>query len=97
MKKTGKTLQNFQDQELFQTNENSFRGCISTVKSDKFFKLYNEIRGLYNDANNFSGWETSQRLLYENIRYNVQVSLKEILETDDDAERISIVAVDMSD
>ena len=60
LKKTGIILQNFQDQELFQTNENYIRGCISTVKTDKLCKSYSEIRGLYNDANNFNGWAMSQ-------------------------------------
>ena len=79
-------LKKVQYQDLFLTLENNFKRGNCSVMGGRFFNSDEEARGLYIDANNLYGWEMNETLPYKGVRFNSQVSLKDVPETDDFAE-----------
>ncbi len=50
---------------------------------------------MYWDANNLYGWAMSQALPYKNLHFNTDVTLEDILNTDDNSDVGYTVAVDL--
>ena len=59
------------------------------VRSDKIEKF------LYKDANNLSGWAMIQSLPYDEINFNQNVELEDILNTSDESDIGYFVEVDL--
>ena len=67
--------------------ENNIRGGISSVMGDRYVKSDENKKKLYIDANNLYGWAMSQyhyHMMILNLIINV--TLEEILNTEDDSE-----------
>ena len=83
LKYTGKNLQTHQDIDFILTLENNILGCISSVMSDRYVKSEDNKKILYVNANNLYGHSMSQPLPYDEIKFDKNVKLKEILSTGD--------------
>jgi hypothetical protein len=74
----------------------SKRHCIA---NNKYMKDYDETKPenyiMYWDANNLYGWAMSQALPYKNLHFNTDVTLEDILNTDDNSDVGYIVEVDL--
>ena len=67
--------------------ENNIRGGISSVMGDRYVKSDENKKILYIDANNLYGMgNVSQYLPYDDIKFDKNVTLEEILNTPDDNE-----------
>ena len=75
--------------------ENNIRGGISSVKGDRYIKSDGNKKILYIDANSLYGHSMSQPLPYDEIKFDVNVELEEILNTPDDSAIGYFVEVDL--
>ena len=66
--------------------ENNIRGGISSVMGDRYVKSSDAKNIFYKDANNFYGWAMSEPLLYDEIKFDNNVKLEDILNTPDDSD-----------
>ena len=80
---TGLNLQTLQDEDLFLTLENNIGGGISSVMSDRYVKSNDDKKILYADANNLYGHSVSQPLAFDEIKFDKNVKLEDILNTHD--------------
>ena len=83
LKYTGINLQTLQDMIL--TLEKNIRGGISSVMGDRYVKSDENKKILYIDANNLYGHSMSQPLPYDEIKFDQNVKLEDILNTPDDS------------
>ena len=64
--------------------ENNIRGGISSVVEDRYLKSDENKKILYIDANNLYGHSRSEPLPYDEINFDNNVDLEDILNTPDD-------------
>ena len=95
LKYTGINLQTLQDKDMILMLENNIRGGISSVMGDRYVKSDENKKILYIDANNLYGWAMSQYLPYDDIKFDGNVKLEDILDTPDDSEVGYFVEVDL--
>ena len=95
LKYTGINLQTLQDKDMILLLENNIRGGISSVMGDRYVKSDENKKILYIDANNLYGWAMSQYLPYDDIKFDGNVKLEDILDTPDDSEVGYFVEVDL--
>ena len=95
LKYTGINLQTLQDKDMILLLENNIRGGISSVMGDRYVKSDENKKTLYIDANNLYGWAMSQYLPYDDIKFDGDVKLEDILDTPDDSEVGYFVEVDL--
>ena len=86
LKYTNIKLQTLQNKDMILLIENNIRGGISSVMGDRYVKSDENKKILYIDANNLYGWAMSQYLPYDDIKFDKNVKLEEILNTPDDSE-----------
>ena len=86
LKYTNIKLQTLQDKDLILLLENNIRGGISSVMGDRYVKSDVDKKILYIDANNLYGWAMIQYLPYDDIKYDNNVKLEDILNTSDDSQ-----------
>ena len=89
MKNTNIKLQTLQDKNLILTLENIIPGGISSVMGDRYEQLDENKKIFYVDANNLYGWamsEMSESLPYDEIEFDRNVGLEEILDSPDDSD-----------
>ena len=79
-------LQTLQDKDLILLIENSIRGGISSVKGDRYVKSDENKKILYMDATNLYGHSMPQMFSYDEIKFEKDICLEEILNTPDDNE-----------
>ena len=84
LKNTGTNVQTLQDKDLILTLENSIRGGISSVMGDRYVKSDENKKILYIDTNNLYGHSVNQPLPYDEIQFDNNVILEDILNTPDD-------------
>ena len=84
LKYTGINLQTLQDEDLILTLENNIRGGISSGMGDRYIKSDEKKKILYIDANNLFGHSMSEPLPYDEIKFDKNVKLEDILNTPDD-------------
>ena len=94
MKYTNIKLQTLQDKELIVALENNNRGGISLVMGDGYVKSDDNKKNLYIDANNLYGHSMSQPLPYDEIKFDRNAKLEDILSTPDDSDIGYFVEVD---
>ena len=75
--------------------ENIIRGGISSVMGDRYVKSDENKKILYTDANNLYGWAMSQYSPYDDIKFDGDVKLEDILNTSDDSEVGYFVELDL--
>ena len=95
MKYTDINLQTLQDKEMILLLENNIRGGISSVMGDRYIKLDDNKKILYIDANNLYGHSMSQYLPYDEIKFDNNVTLEDIINTPDDNDIGYFVEVDL--
>ena len=96
LKYTGKYLQALQDKDMILLLENNIRGGISSVMGDRFTKSDDNKQILYIDANNLYGHSMSEPLPYDEIKFDNNVNLEDILSTPDDGNIAYFVEVDLN-
>ena len=95
LKYTGIKLQTLQDQDLILLLENNIRGGISSVMGDRYIKSDENGKVLYFDANNLYGHSMSESLPYDEIKFDNDVKLDDILSTPDDSDIGYLIEVDL--
>ena len=76
--------------------ENNIRGVISSIMGDSYIKSGRIKKILYIDANNLYGHSMSQYLPYDEIKFDNNNELKDILNTPDDSNIGYIIEVDLT-
>ena len=95
LKYTGINIQTLQDKDMILLLENNIRGGISSVMGDRHIKSDDNKKILYIDANNLYGHSMSQNLPYDEIKFDNNVILEDILNTPDDSDIGYFVEVDL--
>ena len=83
---TGVNLQTLQDKELILLLENIIRGGISSVMRDRYVKVDENKTILYEDANKLYRWAMSAYLPYDEIKFENNPKLEDIINTPDDSD-----------
>ena len=86
LKHTGINLQTLQDKDMILLLENNIRGGISSVMGDRYVKTDENKKTVYKDANNVYGWAMSEYLPHDEIKFDNNVELEDILITPDDSD-----------
>ena len=79
-------MQTLQDKDVILLLEINNKGGISSVMGDRYVKSDDHKNILYIDANNLYGWAMSQYLPYDEIKFDNNIKLEDILNTSDDSE-----------
>ena len=86
LKYTGINLQTLQDKDMNMLIENNIRGGKSSVMGDRYVRSDENKKILYVDANNLYGHSMSQPLPFDEIKFEQNVKLEDILNTPDDSD-----------
>ena len=84
LKYAEKNLQTLQDKDMLLLLENNIRGGISSVMGDRYVKSDDYKNIFFIDANNLYGHSMSQCLPYDEIKFNRDFKLENILDTPED-------------
>ena len=95
MKYTDIKLQTLQDKDMILLLENNVRGVISSAMGDRYIKSDENKKILYIDANNLYGWAMSEYLPYDEIKFDNNIELEDILNTPDDSDIGYFIEVDL--
>ena len=95
LKYTGRNLQTLEDKDMILLLENNIRGGISSVIGDRYVKSDENKKILYKDANKLYGWAMSEYLPYDEIEFDRNVRLEDILNTADDSDIGYFIEVDL--
>ena len=95
LKYTQINLQTLQDKDMILLLEYNIRGGISSVMGDRNIKSDENKKILYVDANNLYGQTMSQPLLYDEIKFDKNVKLEDILNTPDYGDIGYFIEVDL--
>ena len=95
MKHTDIKLQTLQDKDMILLLENNMRVGISGIMGDRYEQSDNNKKILYVDANNLYGWAMSESLPYDEIEFDRNVKLEEILNTPDDSDTGYFIEVEL--
>ena len=96
LKYTGINVQTLQDKDMILLLENNIRGGISSIMGDRYIKSDKNKKILYIDANNLYGHSMSQYLPYDEIKFDNNVTLEDILNTPDDSDIGYFLEVDLT-
>ena len=86
LKYTGINLQTLQDKDMILLLGNNIREGISSVMGDRYIKSDVNKKIVYIDANNLYGHSMSEPLPYDEIKFDKNVNLEDILNTPDDSD-----------
>ena len=95
LKYTGINLQTLQDKDMILLLENIIRGGISSVMGNRYVQSDENKKILYIDANNLYGHSMSELLPYDEIKFDNNVELEDILNTPDDSGIGYFIEVDL--
>ena len=96
LKYTGINLQTLEDKDMILLLENNILGGISSIMSDRYVKSSATKKILYIDANNLYGHSISEPLPYDEIKFDNNVELENILNTPDDSDIGYFIEVDLT-
>ena len=96
LKYTGIHIQTLQDKDKTLLLEINIRGGISCVMGNTFVKPEENKTILYIDAKNLYGHSMSQMLPYEEIKFDKNVKLEDILNTLNDSDVGHFVEIDLT-
>ena len=94
LKYTGTNLKTLQDKDMILLSGNNIRGGIS-VMGDRYVKSDDNKKMLYTDANNLYGHSMSEPLSYDEIRFDRNVKLEDIINNPDDSDIGFFVEVEL--
>ena len=86
LKYTGTNLQTLQDKDMILLLKNIIRGDISSVMGDRYVKSSDTEQILYQDCTNLYGHSMSEPLPYDEIKFDNNVELEDIINTPDDTD-----------
>ena len=95
LKYTGIRLQTLQDKDMISLLENIIRGGISSIMGDRYIKSY-ENKILYVGANNLYGHSMTQPLPFDEIKFDQNSKLEDILNTSDDSDWGYFIEADLT-
>ena len=95
LKYTRINLQTLQDKDMMLLLEIIIRGSISSVMGDRYIQSDENKKILYINANNLYGHSMSEPLAYDEIKFNRDNKLEDILNTPDDSDIGYIIEVDL--
>ena len=95
LKYTGINLQTLQDKDMILLLKNNIRGGISSVMGNRYVKSDDNKKILYEDANNLYGHSMSEPLPYDEIKFDNNVELDDIVNTPDDSDIGYLIEVDL--
>ena len=96
LKYTGLNLKTLQDEDFVLTLESNIRGGISSVMGNRYVKSDDNERILNIDANNLYGHSMSQPSHYDEIKFDKNVKLGDIINTPDDSDIGYFLEVDLT-
>ena len=96
MKYTGIILETLQDKDMILLLENNIRGGISSVMGDRYIQSDENKKILYMDATNLYGHSMSEPLPYDEIKFDGDIKLEDILNTTDDSDVGFFIEVDLN-
>ena len=94
-KYTGINLQTLQNEDMILLLENNIRGGISAVMGERFVKSSDTKKILYQDCTNLYGHSVSESLHYDEIKFDKNVELEDILNAPDDSKIGFFTEVDL--
>ena len=86
MKHTDIKLQTLQDKDMILFLENNIRGGVSSIMGSRYVKSDEDKKILYVDAKSLSGRAVSENLPYDEIEFDRNVKLEDIINTPDDSD-----------
>ena len=96
LKYRGKNLQTLQDKDMILLLENNIRGGISSVMGDRYIKSNENKKRIYIDANNLYGHSMSEPLPFDEIKFDNNIELEDILNTPDDSDIGYFIEADLT-
>ena len=96
LKYTGINLQTLQDKDTILLLENNIRGGIISVMGERCVQSDENKKILYVDATNLYGHSMSQPLPFDEIKFDNNVKLEDILNTPDDSNIGYFIEVDLT-
>ena len=96
LKYAGTNLQTLQDKDMILALENIIRGGVSSIMSDRYVKLDDNKKTLYIDSKKLYGHSMSEPLPYDEIKFDRNFKLEDILNTPDDNDISYFLEVDMT-
>ena len=96
LKYTGINLQTLQDKDMILLLENNIRAGFSSVMGDRYIKSDKNKKILYIDANNLYGHSMSEPLPYDEIKFDNNIKLEDILNTPDDSDIGYFIELDLT-
>ena len=96
LKYTGINLQTLQDKDMILLLENNIRGGISSVMGDRYVQSDENGKVLYFDANNLYGHSMSEPLPYDEIEFDGDIKLEDLLNTPDDSDIGFFIEIDLT-
>ena len=91
----GKTMEDMQDKDMILLLENIVCGGISSIMSDRYVNSDENKKIFYFDANILYGHSKSQSLPYDEIKFDKNVELEDVLKTPDDSDIGYFVEADL--
>ena len=88
-------LKTHQAKNLILVLEKNIRGGINSIKGDIYVNSDKNKKIFYMDANNMYSHSMSQPLPYDEIKFNKNVKLEDILKTPDDSDLGYFIEVDL--
>ena len=96
LKYTGMNLPTLQGKDMILLLENIIRAGISSVMADRYIQSDENKKILYVDANNLYGHSKSQPLTFDELKFDNNVKLEDILNTPDDSKIGYFIEVDLT-
>ena len=96
LKYTRINIQTLQDKDMILLLENNIRGGISSVMCDRYIKSDDSKNILYIDANNLYGHSMSQPLPFDELKFENNIELEDVLNTPDDSNFGYFIGVDLT-
>ena len=95
LKYTGINLQTLQDKDMILLLETTIHRGVSSIMDNRYVKS-DENKKIFNAAsNNFYGHSMSQPLPYDEIKFDKNVKLEDIINTPDDSDIGYFIEVDL--
>ena len=95
MKHTDIKLQTLQDKDMILLIEINIRVGVSSVMGDRYVESDEKKMIWYVDAENLYGWAISEHLPYDEIKFDKNVELEEVLYNPDDSDVAYFIEVDL--
>ena len=97
MKCTDNKLRKLPGKDMILLLENKIRGVIGSVMGDRYVKPDEKKKTLHVDAKNFFFWVAmSQSLPYDEVKFDREINLEDILNTPNDSDFGHSLEVDLS-